>query len=379
MIIAIALVALEQLLLPKLLLRRVGYRRFFAKSVAMAGDTIEMVEIIENKKLLPVPRVLLEAVFDGTMDFQGYSDEKIRRSEKFMTVRSIFSLAPYTRITRRHQIQCDMRGIFKLDGAAMTVGGIFGSSAFKRWTLSGPGTEITIYPRLIPDFELQLSSNSFQGDVEVRRFILPDPLMRQGTRPYQPGDPLNQINWRATARTGELHVHLREFTADFHAQILLNFVTTRDMWTHIFEPLRVEAGISLAATMADKLITSGARVGFHSNGAHRDGQAEGVPPDSGYGHLDAVWSHLAGLERKVRCSFHDLILSELELANEGTDFVLITGYVDEEIQEAISSIESAGHGVTVVPLPTEEQAREWLRLRRSETEGEVREHGRDAS
>lgn len=337
-----------------------------------------MVEIIENHGFLPVPQVLLESLFEASLDFQGYSDETIHRSERFLTARSIFSLAPYTRITRRHQIQFDMRGIFKLDGAAMTVGGIFGSSAFKRWSLSGPDTELMIYPRLIPDLDVYLASNSFQGDIAVLRFILPDPFTRQGTRPYQYGDPLNQINWKATARTGELHVHLQEFTADYHVQILLNFATTKDTWSHILEPMQVEGGISIAATIADRLAASGLSVGFHSNGVHRDKQSDGVPSDIEAGRAEAVWAHLAGLQRKVRCSFQDLLQAELNLANGRMDFVLITGYVDEEIQDAIRAMEDAGHTVTIIPLPDERQARAWLEVNTA-VSGEVDEYGRDAS
>src|ERR1019366_8024802 len=53
-----------------------------------------------------------------------------------------------------------------------------------------------------------------------------DPTRLAGVRPYQQGDPLNRIHWRATARTGELHSRIYEtsrvagatFLLDFHAQ-----------------------------------------------------------------------------------------------------------------------------------------------------------------
>ena len=32
-----------------------------------------------------------------------------------------------------------------------------------------------------------------------------DPTRISGVRPYEAGDPLNRVHWRATARTGALH------------------------------------------------------------------------------------------------------------------------------------------------------------------------------
>lgn len=377
LILALILFVSEELVYRRLSLWRVSYRRFFAQSVIRAGDSVEMVEVIENKKLLPLPRVVLEAVFDASMHFGAETDAFLNQGEKFLTSRSIFSMSPYTRITRRHQIRCDRRGIYKLNSAAMTAGGAFGGSAYKHCQFVGPDTELVVYPQLVPDIDLFLSSHSLQGDNIVRRFIFPDPFLRQGVRPYQVGDPLNQLNWKATARTGSLHVHLQEFTADYYVKVLLNFVVDESMWQQISEPLRIEAGISLAATIADELIAAGLAVGIDSNGVHPNEGSVNLQPANGYNQLEHLWLHLAGLQLKVRCDFNDLLRLEAETANRKTDFVLITGYVNEKMRDVIQSLEEAGHSVSTVSLPSETQACAWLNFH-AHPEVEVDAHGQTA-
>lgn len=362
LVLAGLFVLAEAVVYRRLSLWRVTYRRFFSQSAIAAGDSVEMVEVIENRKWLPIPRVVLEAAFDASMRFGGDSDTFLNRSEKFLTIRSMFSLRPYTRITRRHQIQCVRRGLYRLNTAAMTLGGMFGGEGFKQWAFSGPGTTLTVYPKLVPDVHQVLSTHSFQGDTLVRRFIVPDPFVRQGARPYQDGDSLNQIHWKATARTGALHVHLQEYTADYHVKILLNFIIEEDMWQHISNPLRIEAGISLAATLASEWIESGCMVGFNCNGLHLDGADPNLDPGSGMQQLEDIWSLLAGLDLKLRCDCSGLLREEWASATRKTDYVLITGFVDEALHDAIRLLEESGHSVSIVHLPSETVAFEWMGL-----------------
>lgn len=360
LIFALCLCVAESMIYRRLALRRLLYQRYLSKSVIRAGESVELVEVIENRKILPIPRVLIEDTFDSSMYLGSNIDAHMSRSEKFLTFRSIFAVRPYTRVTRRHQIRCERRGIYEFESAAMTVGGPFFGSAFKQWTFSGAGTNLTVYPRLVPDLSLFLSTHSLYGDTVVRRMIFPDPFIRQGSRLYQYGDALNQINWKATARTGDLHVHLQEFTADDNIKILLNFVVDKEMWQQISHPLRIEAGISLAATMADDFVAAGLAVGFLCNAVHPSEPLPQVKPATGRDHLEQLWSLMAGLVLQVRCDFRVLLDEELQNCNSKTDYVIITGFVDEQMEDTIAALKSAGHTITIVDLPSQQEAEAWL-------------------
>lgn len=344
-----------------LALKAIAYRRFFSTAIIHAGEELEMVEVIENHKLMPVPWVVLESTFSSSMYFHGQITSHLNRTEKFLTSRSYFFLRPFTRITRRHTLRCQQRGIYELNAAAMTCGDIFGNGRFKQWVFEGKGTKLTVLPKMVPIEDFLPPSQSWQGDVTVQRWILPDPFVRAGSRPYQPGDTLNQVNWKASARVGALQVHQSEFTADYHLKILLNFVIAEDMWQRVSEPMRVEAGIAVAATLASEYVHRGLAVGFACNGeGETKGQSVDISPTSGLAHLDNLLLTLAGLQIQVNREFRRLLEHEIETEPERTDYLVITGYINDTLQDQMDRLRELGNSVQVIPLPSDEQAHAWL-------------------
>ena len=60
------------------------------------------------------------------------------------------------------------------------------------------------------------------GDVSVRRFILDDPSLLIGYREYTGREPMKQISWNQTAKTGSLMVRQNDYTTDQIALVLVN-------------------------------------------------------------------------------------------------------------------------------------------------------------
>jgi uncharacterized protein (DUF58 family) len=96
------------------------------------------------------------------------------------------------------------------------------------------------------------------------RHLLEDPLWFAGLREYQRGDDLRRIDWKATARAGELRSKLYESTTERHLLILL------DTWAYSREKKGVdiemqEFAISIAASLATWALDEGYMVGFLTN------------------------------------------------------------------------------------------------------------------
>lgn len=362
-LLAVLFVVVEVILYRQLALRHLQYSRTLSAPSIHAGSEIQMVEIIANRKFLPLPWIVLEATFDVSWLFGNQADLTIQTNDKSQYHRSYFTLRPFTRITRRHTIHCHRRGVFELKSASMLCGDFLGlSTSRKQWALTGENTKLVVFPPLIPQDSVQLPSHSWQGDVAVRRWILPDPFIRVGSRPYQAGDPLNQINWKATARATTLQVHQQAFTADYHLKILLNFVVSSDMWLQsVTEPERVEAGISLAATLATDAIEQGIAVGFACNGAVREGKQEiDTEPDVGQSHLHALLTDMANLEIRVTKTFEALLQNEIDTYPTGTDYLIISGYTDDTLDMLMDQLRDLGNAVEVLQLPTTAEANAWL-------------------
>ena len=90
-------------------LDRVEYERRFSKKRVFAGDSLEMVEVLANDKLTPLPWVRIESRMSQSLRFgkQENLDIDMDRFHK-----SMFFMGPYKLITRRHQVTAVRRGYY---------------------------------------------------------------------------------------------------------------------------------------------------------------------------------------------------------------------------------------------------------------------------
>jgi uncharacterized protein (DUF58 family) len=204
---------------------KVTYRRYFGNHAVYEGEKTSMVEVIENRKPLFVPWIRVESRISPHLRFKAMDNLNIAHDQYH---RSLFFLRPYMRITRTHEITCAHRGYYALKLASITAGDLFGMTSPAR-DYSGD-SELYVYPRIPAADEVPLPALKFQGDVTMRRWIMPDPILVNGIREYRPGDPQKDIHWGATARTGKLHVKVHDYTVSPRILVLLNVQITEVLW-----------------------------------------------------------------------------------------------------------------------------------------------------
>lgn len=336
---ALVLFCLQGLLLGRFALHGVTYTRTFSHSRAHEGDEIEMVEVISNRKLLPVPWVKIESRIPSALRVAGSGDVDIAGD---MYHRSTFSLAPYQRITRRHKVRCIQRGCYDTPSASMSAGDLLAMHVQTRTVAAEGG--VTVYPGVIPAEEISLPSLRWQGDLVVRRYIMPDIFLYGGIRGYIPGDPLRSVHWGASAATGELKVKQYDYTAMPRLLLVLNVQPSEDVWDAISPKDKpdIENGLRVAASLAEHLIRNGMDVGFASNGriAGSD-ETVLIAPSSGHEQLEELLETMARLEIYRRRSFHQF-LGELPVLRE-TDLLLISCYRSALTEAAVGDIVARGN------------------------------------
>ncbi|RXZ81825.1 DUF58 domain-containing protein [Paenibacillaceae bacterium] len=338
--------------------RKLSYTRRFSVNRCFAGDDIEMVEQISNKKWLPLPWLRIESLLHGGMKFQAQYNLDISNGEYVQNHKSFFSLLPYTKITRRHQVTCLQRGVYRLNSVSLSCGDVLGlSHTTKRIELDA---ELFVYPKPLPPEELRLPDQSWQGDVTVRRWIVDDPFMIAGVREYRYGDSLKGVNWKATARTGKLQVHQHDYTADFRLMIVLNIEDHEGMWNTVKELDRVERAISYAAGLADYALSQGLEAGFATNAQLLDGPKSLVrmAPRSGQDYVGELYEMFARLHIAPSVTFHELLGQEAMMQEGRYDYVILTAFVSEAIEEQLEGLKQRGHRVEVVMLPDRSPDRE---------------------
>ena len=101
-----------------------------------------------------------------------------------------------------------MRGYYQLGPMQLETGDVFG--LHRRFRVAGEPHFALVRPKVLPLQGYNLASRRPMGEIRVVHRLFEDPTRLAGVRPYQQGDPLNRIHWRATARTGQIHSRVYE-------------------------------------------------------------------------------------------------------------------------------------------------------------------------
>lgn len=352
LIAAAILASLQAFLFNFFNLRSLSYRRYLNKNTVYEGEKIELIEVIRNMKLLPVPWLRAESRISPFLRFgKQHSAEREISAEQYH--KSVFFLAPYRQVTRRHTITCLHRGFYDIGSVALTAGDMFGMS--NRTKQQKHDCALEVWPRLLSDDELNTPSTRWQGEMAVRRYILPDPFLVSNIRGYMQGDPLRDIHWRATARTGSLQVKVRDYTADPKVLVLLNVQAKENQWGELmdYEHETIEQGIRIAATLCERAIRFGSEAGFASNACFAGEKGQGntifVPARRSADQLEQLLSAMARMIVHHELTFQTF-LDNFEVS--GADILILSAYESEGIRRRMREMELMGNSVAFVPLET---------------------------
>ncbi len=328
-------------------LKKVSLERSFDTIHAAFGQEIYLIEKISNNKILPVPCLKVESQIDSSLQFGQLKDLNVLQDMYHV---SLFCLMPYTRIIRTHKVKCKKRGYYHVSSASLTASSITGSVSSAKEIRTD--AQLYVFPRVLSIPEMKLPSHSWQGDNVVRRWILEDPFIRAGVREYTFSDPMKNINWKASARSGDLQVNLYEPTAHHKLMILLNVDTSLEQWTITNEPQRVEYGISVAATVFEFAFNNTIEAGFASNGLLKDSQNKyiHIEPGSGAKHQTEILECLARIVMQRSSSFNKLIDRELDRNPNNLDFLFITAVIDGETEDRIHRLRTMGNAVEILKI-----------------------------
>lgn len=287
------------------------YARFWEKKLdasitfsceeMVEGEENTLKEVIENKKLLPLPMLRVKFQVDRSFAFQG--EQNITVSDRCYK-NDIFSVLPYQRITRILRFTGSKRGFYAIGKVDLVASDLMMEGSLIKTVESG--SAVLVYPSPAERKRLDIPFKKLMGSILTSRYSYEDPFEFRGIRPYQPFDALKDINWKASAKTGEIKVNVHNYTARQEVFILLNLETESLLEQEALK----EESIRIGASLAELLISRGIPVGLLSNG--RDlltGEELFLPTGSGAGHYRTIRERLARLEYKNKCREFAEILS----------------------------------------------------------------------
>ncbi|HEY2840093.1 MAG TPA: DUF58 domain-containing protein [Pirellulales bacterium] len=261
-LLAFAMYALLLLLISSRLLARRWIERLSAtrecnRLSAEIGQQVAVVVTVKNGGKLPVPWVLMEDMLPRAALRQR--PPRLRVSGSRLKVAMIKGNGSATLL---YQLHFEMRGYFQLGPLVLESGDLFG--LHRRYRVATEPHYVIVYPKVIPLAGFDMASRRPIGEVRMSHRLYEDPTRIAGVRLYQAGDPLNRVNWRATARTMVLHSKVYEPSCIAGATIVLDFHTSSYKATH--EPVRSELAVTAAASLANAVYQLGQQIGLVTNG-----------------------------------------------------------------------------------------------------------------
>lgn len=222
--------------------------RELSLATVRAGDETEVAVTVTNRRGWPIPWIFLEDQAPGGFPCLGEN-------------KRLAILMPGRSLELRYKLVCTRRGYHRIGPLLMESGDVFGLQ--RRFRTGEQRDYVAVLPTVAYIDTFNIASKRPQGPVRISNRVYADPTRINNIRAYAPGDPLNTIHWKVSARTGSLHVKTYEPSAVTGGTLILDLHEDSYVPEHKHE--RVELAITVAASIAYLLQMSGEQVGLLTN------------------------------------------------------------------------------------------------------------------
>jgi uncharacterized protein (DUF58 family) len=234
------------------------------------------------------------------------------------------------------------RGQFRIEPLQIRTGDPFGF--FEASAGVGQGATLVVYPRVDPLPLWKLPPANIEGAHSSPERTLQTTPLATTVRPYAPGDSMNRIHWRTTARLGEIQVKEFELEQTADAWIFLDLEAALEVG--VGDRSTTELAVRVAASISDKAIAENRAVGMTVS-AHR---STVLPADRGGRQRLKILQLLAAVEADGRTSIEEALIANVGRMRRGMTAVVITSSDDPSFVRPLATLRSRGIPVAVVLL-----------------------------
>lgn len=236
--------------------RELQVRLSFLSKGVNAGEKCGLEEVITNGKRMPLPTLQVKFRTDASFRF---AENKNAITTDHYYRRDLFSVGGKKRVTRCLNFRAGQRGYFRIQEIDLLVKNFFLTT---QYSLRQPNeTALYVYPYKRDTGQFDLLYRQMMGEIIAKQRLEEDPFAFRGIREYRPTDPMHRINWKSSARNGSLLVNHFESTTTQTVCILLDGHTQSVYAQRQMQ----EMGISVASSIAGRLLQGGIPVALYSN------------------------------------------------------------------------------------------------------------------
>ncbi len=238
------------------------------------------------------------------------------------------------------RVPLSRRGHFRIEPLHIRTGDPFGF--FEAAATVGQGVSVVVYPRLEPIPSWRLPSAILEGSHSSPVRTLQTTPLATSVRPYAPGDAMNRIHWKTTARIGELQV--KEFDLEQTADAWIVLDLQRGIGGGRGDESTTEAAIRVAAAISDKAISENRAVGLTVNA----GRTAFLPADRGGRQHQKIMQLLAAVEADGQVPLVETLIATVGRLRRGMTAVVITPSLDPSWVRPLASLRTRGVACVVI-------------------------------
>ncbi len=286
---------------------------------AQVGDVVEERFTMHNDSWLPV----LWAELRDHSDLPGYSASRA------------IGFAPMSSTRWTTEGVCQRRGIYTLGPIEMFLGDPFG--LFEVKLQHKYSEKFVVYPPIVALPSLLELRGLARGTARTNIRSLDLTTNASAVRQYVPGDALNRIHWRTTARRSTPD-HEELFVKEYDLE------PSGDLWLILDLDARINVGeapesteeyaVILAAGLANQMLRENHAVGLMAH----SGEPIIIRPQKGHQQLWEIMRVLAGVHAESQVPLSRLLEEAQAIIGRGMTAVLITPSMDPAWIKGLSAL-----------------------------------------
>ncbi len=291
----------------------------------------ELRETIINQKFLPLPMLQVKFATDRHLDFR--QEENTAVTDRCYK-RDIFSVMMHQKIIRRLNFYANRRGFYRIQQIDISSTDLFMERHLDMQTACNAA--IYVYPGQADARRILIPFQRMMGDVLAKQYSCEDPFEFQGIRLYEPFDSMRDVNWKASARTGELRTNIHGSTVRQEVCLMLNLESESIME---YKQLKEES-IRLVNSFAGMFLARGIPVGVYSNAKDLlSGKELHMQPGGDKQHLTMLRENLARLDLSQPVQeFGNFLKDNIINGSDNTVYILISSSQRAEISSALEQL-----------------------------------------
>lgn len=334
---------LQSIIYTKCWIKQLNVSIHFSDTCINEGDSCYLVEVVENNKWLPLPMLYVKFSASRNCIFEKENHSYV--TDHYYRY-SLYTIGSHQRITRKYPFVCNRRGCYELKDIDVISRDLFLINKLA----SKFAAQNVMYakPKLIPYDTIPSELLSTVKKVINQHASYEDPFEFRGIREYQPYDSIRYINWKSSAKTGQLQVNTHFPTISRDVDIYLNLDPNSLSRAYILQ----ETAIRIAYTIASMLTDANITYRFVTNGNDMYlNQPIHLESGAGKNHLNQLGVSMARIDLSQKLVNFSSELNAYDTKDlRSRQMILITTYRKKDLCDAVNHLKEQGLRMyTIIP------------------------------